>query len=95
MFVSSDTVQTLGKCFFTETNLLGSVFDLCSKSDLAYVLIFWTMIHSKLLCIKHGIVPGFEGWDWIKTVFPGKFDFFRVEMVEVDESKATLMMHKK
>lgn len=83
LYIDPSVHNKIQKCYFAGVHELPRIFESCDKKDLVYVLIYWTMILTKICGTNFGITPGFEGFNWLKMVFPEKFNFFKTKVTEV------------
>ena len=78
MYVSPETRELIGECFFCPESQIIKKFQKCKMEDLIYVQIYWSIIWLLMSGKNPGITPGFNGFFWIKDIFPGRFDFIRL-----------------
>lgn len=78
MYIGPETRDLIGECFFCPKTQIDKKFSECKMEDLVYVQIYWSIIWLMMSGKNPGITPGFNGFFWIKDIFPERFNFIKL-----------------
>ena len=93
MYISPETKDLIGKCFFCPESQIPALLKNCKIEDLVYVQIYWSITGFLMSERSKGVNPGFDGFQWIKDTFPGRFIFIKLKAIQIKESAPILPNH--
>ena len=89
MYISPESRDFIGQTFFCPESQIPSLLLKCKIEDLVYVQIYWSITGFLMSDRSKGVSPGYDGFSWIKDMFPARFNFIKVKITQIKQPAIT------